>query len=31
MRKVWIIKLEGNQDIADLKGDLTNYKEKQLD
>ena len=31
MRKVWVIKLEGNQDIADLKGDLTNYKEKQLD
>lgn len=31
MRKVWIIKLDGNKDIADLKGDLSNYKEKQLD
>jgi hypothetical protein len=31
MGKVYTIKLEGNKDIADLKGDLSNYKIKQLD
>jgi hypothetical protein len=31
MGKVWIIKLEGDKDIADLKGDLSQYKLKQLD
>jgi hypothetical protein len=31
MGKVNIVKLEGDKDIADLAGDLTNYKEKQLD
>lgn len=29
--KVWTIKLEGNLDIADLRGDISNYKEIQLD
>jgi DNA primase len=31
MGKVWIVKLEGDKDIADLQGDLTDYKLKQLD
>ena len=31
MGKVWIVQLEGVKDIADLKGDLTEYKIKQLD
>ncbi len=31
MGKVWIVKLEGDKDIADLKGDLSQYKLKQLD
>ena len=31
MGKVNIVKLEGEKDIADLAGNLTNYKEKQLD
>jgi DNA primase len=31
MNKVFVIKLEGNKDIADLKGDLSNYKIKQID
>lgn len=31
MGKVWVVKLEGNKDIADLKGDLSQYKFKQLD
>lgn len=31
MGKVWIVKLEGNKDIADLQGDLSGYKIKQLD
>jgi hypothetical protein len=29
--KVWTVQLTGNQDIADLKGDLSNFKIKQLD
>ena len=31
MGKVWIVKLEGDKDIADLKGDLSEYKVKQID
>lgn len=31
MGKVWVIKLEGDMDIADLKGDLSNYKIKQIE
>lgn len=31
MGRVWIVKLEGDKDIADLKGDISNYKLKQLD
>jgi DNA primase len=31
MGKVWIVKLEGDKDIADLKGDLSGYKIKQID
>jgi len=31
MGKVFVVKLEGNEDIADLKGDISNYKIKQLD
>ncbi len=31
MGKVWIVKLEGEMDIADLKGDLSGYEIKQLD
>jgi len=31
MGKVWVVKLEGDKDIADLKGDLSEYKLKQLD
>lgn len=31
MGKVWCIRLEGDKDIADLKGDLSLYKEIQLD
>jgi DNA primase len=31
MGKVWVVKLEGDKDIADLKGDLSQYKLKQLD
>ena len=31
MGKVWSIKLEGNKDIADLAGDISKYKEKQLE
>lgn len=31
MGKVWIVKLEGDKDIADLKGDLSEYKIKQIE
>jgi DNA primase len=31
MGKLWIIKLDGDKDIADLKGDLSEYEIKQLD
>jgi DNA primase len=31
MGKVWVIKLEGDMDIADLKGDLSEYKIKQIE
>jgi DNA primase len=31
MGNVWVVKLEGDEDIADLKGDLSQYKLKQLD
>lgn len=31
MGKVWSIKLEGDKDIADLKGDLSQYELKQLE
>lgn len=31
MGKVWSIKLEGEKDIADLQGNLSEYKMKQLD
>ncbi len=31
MGRVFIVKLEGDQDIADLKGDLSNYEIKQID
>lgn len=31
MGKVWIVKLEGDKDIADLKGDLGGYEIKQID
>jgi DNA primase len=31
MGRVFVVKLEGDQDIADLKGDLSNYKIKQID
>jgi DNA primase len=31
MGKVWSIKLEGDKDIADLRGDLSNYKIKHLE
>lgn len=31
MGKVWIIKLDGDKDIADLQGKLDDYKIKQLD
>jgi DNA primase len=31
MGRVFVVKLEGNEDIADLKGDLSNYKIKQID
>jgi hypothetical protein len=31
MGKVWSIKLEGDKDIADLQGDLSEYKMKQID
>jgi DNA primase len=31
MGKVWIVKLEGDKDIADLKGDLSQHKIIQLD
>jgi DNA primase len=31
MGKVWSVKLEGDKDIADLKGDISGYKLKQLD
>lgn len=31
MNKVFVIELEGDDDIADLKGDLSGYKEKQID
>jgi len=31
MGKVWSVKLEGNKDIADLQGNLSEYKMKQLD
>lgn len=30
MGKLWIVKLDGDKDIADLKGDLTEYEIKQL-
>ena len=31
MGRVWVIKLDNDKDIADIKGDLSNYKEIQLD
>lgn len=31
MGRVFTVKLEGNEDIADIKGDISNYKIKQLD
>ena len=31
MGKLWIVKLDGDKDIADLKGDLSGYEIKQLD
>ena len=31
MNKVWIIKLEGDKDIADLQGNIKDYELKQLD
>ena len=31
MRKVWIVKLDGESNIADLKGDLSQYEIKQLE
>lgn len=31
MNKVWIVKLDVDKDIADLKGDLTGYEIKKLD
>ena len=31
MGKVWSIKLEGDKDIADLQGNLSEYKMKQID
>lgn len=31
MGRVFIVKLDGDQDIADLKGDLSNYEIKQID
>ena len=31
MNRVWIIKLEGEKDIADLQGQIKEYKLKQLD
>jgi len=31
MGKVSIVELQGNQDIADLRGDLSNYETKKLD
>lgn len=31
MGKVWSIQLEGDKDIADLAGDISKYKEKQLE
>ena len=31
MCKLWIVKLDGDKDIADLKGDLSGYEIKQLD
>jgi len=31
MGRVFVVKLEGDEDIADLKGDLGNYKIKQID
>ncbi len=31
MGRVFIVKLEGDQDIADLKGDISNYEIKQID
>ena len=31
MGKVWSIKLEGDKDIADLKGDLSEYKIKKIE
>ena len=30
MGKLWIVKLDGDKDIADLKGDLSEYEIKQL-
>jgi hypothetical protein len=31
MGKVWLIKLDPDKDIADLRGDISNYEEIQLD
>jgi hypothetical protein len=31
MGKVWSIKLEGDKDIADLQGNLNEYKMKQIE
>lgn len=31
MNKIWCVELEGDKDIADLKGDISNYKLKQLE
>ena len=31
MGKVWSLKLEGDKDIADIQGDISGYKIKQID
>lgn len=31
MGKIWCVELEGNKDIADLKGEISNYKIKKLE
>lgn len=31
MNKVWVVELDGNEDLADLQGDISKYKLKQLE